>query len=343
MYSILRTLLFKFEPETAHKFVFTTLKIPCLSYFLKIFTQHNNNEFNYKGLRLPNRVGLAAGMDKDAEVVKSLSDIGFGFIEVGTVTPFPQSGNPKPRLIRLINDKALINRMGFNNLGADAMLKRLEKLRRKQKNIASIGVNIGKNKVTPLEEAFNDYLISFEKLYSVADYFVVNVSSPNTPNLRKLQDKDYLDKILQVLQQKNKELGGNKPLFVKIAPDLSNEQILDVINLVKKHNLTGIVATNTTISREGLSQKSIQISDNFGAGGLSGKPLTKRSTEIIRFIRENADDIFIIGVGGIFTCEDAIEKIKAGANAIQIFTAFVYQGPSIVKKLNNCLVKYFDF
>ncbi len=290
-----------------------------------------------------NILGLAAGMDKDAEVVRSLSDIGFGFIEVGTITPLPQAGNTKPRLVRLIDDNALINRMGFNNQGADAMLKRLQKLKKNNKNIATIGVNIGKNKVTPLENAYKDYLISFEKLYSVADYFVVNVSSPNTPNLRKLQNKNYLDKILSVLQQKNDELGGSKHLFVKIAPDLSDEQILDVINLVKKHKLTGIVATNTTISRKGLSQKSNKISDNFGQGGLSGKPLSSRSTEVIRFIRKNADDIFIIGVGGIFTCEDAIEKIQAGANAIQIFTSFVYEGPGIIRKLNNCLSKFSDF
>ena len=342
MYSIFKSLLFKMQPETAHKFVFGILKMPFTGFFFRLF-KSNNVVVSFNGFKLQSRVGLAAGMDKDAEVVKSLSDIGFGFIEVGTVTPLPQPGNPKPRLVRLVDDYALINRMGFNNQGADAMLKRLAKLRRKHKNIATIGVNIGKNKVTPLDEAYKDYLISFEKLYSVADYFVVNVSSPNTPNLRKLQDKDHLDKILQVLQHKNNELGGNKPLFVKIAPDLSNDQILDVINLVKKHKLTGIVATNTTISREGLSQKSMKISDNFGAGGLSGKPLTKRSTEIIRFIRKNADDIFIIGVGGIFTCEDAIEKIRAGANAVQIFTSFVYKGPGIVKNLNNCLSKYSDF
>ncbi len=342
MYSILKSLLFKMKPETAHKFVFGILKMPFAGFFFRLF-KSNTAVVSFNGFKLQSRVGLAAGMDKDAEVVKPLSDIGFGFIEVGTVTPLSQPGNPKPRLVRLVDDKALINRMGFNNQGADAMLIRLEKLRRKRKNIATIGVNIGKNKITPLDEAYKDYLISFEKLYSVADYFVVNVSSPNTPNLRKLQDKDHLDKILQVLQLKNNELGGRKHLFVKIAPDLSNDQILDVINLVKKHKLTGIVASNTTISREGLSQKSKQISDNFGAGGLSGKPLTKRSTEIIRFIRENADDIFIIGVGGIFTCEDAIEKIKAGANAIQIFTSFIYEGPGIVKKLNNCLSEYSDF
>lgn len=289
------------------------------------------------GLKFKNPVGLAAGLDKDATLYKELSNCGFGFIEIGTLTPKPQPGNPKKRLFRLREDSALINRMGFNNGGVATAAERL-KSNPKGKGHVLIGGNIGKNKVTPNEDAVQDYEICFDALYDYVDYFVVNVSSPNTPNLRELQDKEPLTKLLQTLQDKNAAKPRQKPILLKIAPDLTNEQLLDIIDIVKTTAIAGVIATNTTISREGL------ISENKKeAGGLSGKPLGKRATEVIRFLSEKSNKAFpIIGVGGIHTPEDAIEKLEAGASLIQLYTGFVYEGPALVKAINKKIVEQMD-
>ena len=271
-------------------------------------------------------MGLAAGFDKDAKLYQELSNFGFGFIEIGTVTPKPQEGNPKKRLFRLKEDSAIINRMGFNNGGVVAAVERLKK-----NNGVLIGGNIGKNKVTPNEEATSDYEICFDALYDVVDYFVVNVSSPNTPNLRALQDKEPLMHLLQTLQDKNETKPITKPILLKIAPDLTDEQLLDIIDIVATTKIAGVIATNTTISRDGL-----QSPNYHEVGGLSGKPLTKRSTEVIRFLSEKSNKAFpIIGVGGIHTADDAIEKLEAGASLVQLYTGFIYEGPALVKAINK--------
>jgi len=255
-----------------------------------------------------------------------LSNFGFGFIEIGTVTPKPQEGNPKKRLFRLKEDSAIINRMGFNNGGVNEAVARLKK-----NNGVLIGGNIGKNKVTPNEEATSDYEICFEALYDVVDYFVVNVSSPNTPNLRALQDKEPLTQLLQTLQNKNELKPKAKPILLKIAPDLTDDQLLDIIDIVSTTKIAGVIATNTTISREGL-----QSENKAEMGGLSGKPLAKRATEVIRFLSEKSKKAFpIIGVGGIHTAEDAVEKLEAGASLVQLYTGFIYEGPALVKAINN--------
>jgi len=290
---------------------------------------------NVAGLKFPNPVGLAAGLDKDAILTDELACLGFGFIEIGTVTPKAQPGNEKPRAFRLPKDEALINRMGFNNEGAKAAAERLK--HRKNKNVI-IGGNIGKNKSTPNENAVDDYVICFNKLFEVVDYFVVNVSSPNTPNLRELQDKEPLKHLLQTLVNENKKRPAPKPIFLKIAPDLTNVQLQDIVEIVTETNIAGVVATNTTISREGLTTSEEEVKA-MGAGGLSGKPITKRSTEVIKFLRNKMDKkYFIMGVGGIHSAEDAIEKIKAGADVIQLYTGFIYEGPALVKKINRRLV-----
>jgi len=338
MYKLFRKLVFMLNPETAHKFVFYLLKNPLSRAIFKLLygTKKFDLKVNRNQIIFKNIIGLAAGMDKDAEVIKGMSAIGFGFVEVGTVTPKGQLGNPKPRLKRLIKDNALLNRMGFNNYGVEEMKKQLESIKKQRDKLSQIGINIGKNKNTPLEEAHNDYIICFSELYDYADYFVINVSSPNTPNLRKLQEKKFLEKILKELQTINNRKGGKKFLFVKIAPDLTNSQIDEIIELVDKYKLTGIVATNTTISRDNLKHNSIKIAETFGDGGLSGFPLKDWSTEVIKYIRNKNKDIIIIGVGGIFSCKDMFEKIEAGADVIQIYTSFIYEGPNIVKKLKKC-------
>ncbi|RZJ63995.1 MAG: quinone-dependent dihydroorotate dehydrogenase, partial [Flavobacterium sp.] len=275
-------------------------------------------------------VGLAAGMDKDAKLYRELSGLGFGFIEIGTLTPKPQEGNPKKRLFRLREDSAIINRMGFNNGGVAQAVERLKK-NPKGKAHVLIGGNIGKNKLTPNEDAVSDYEICFDALYDHVDYFVVNVSSPNTPNLRELQDKEPLTKLLQTLQDKNLAKPKQKPILLKIAPDLTDDQLLDIIDIVKVTRIAGVIATNTTISREGL-----QSENKIETGGLSGKPLAKRSTEVIRFLSEKSGKAFpIIGVGGIHTPEDAIEKMEAGASLIQLYTGFIYEGPQLIKAINK--------
>lgn len=286
------------------------------------------------GLNFPNAVGLAAGFDKDGKHIDGLACLGFGFIEVGTVTPIAQEGNPAPRLFRLPQDKALINRMGFNNEGLDALTERLEALRRKGvPNRLVIGGNIGKNKVTPNESAANDYLICFEKLFPWVDYFVVNVSSPNTPGLRELQEKEPLTRLLNLLQDKNRAQKSPKPILLKIAPDLSESQLDDIADIVRTTGLAGVIATNTTISRAALSTPESQIAA-IGMGGLSGVPVRARSTEVIRYLREKlGKEVVIIGVGGIDSAASAREKLDAGADLVQVYTGLVYEGPGLVKSI----------
>ena len=332
--SIVRPLLFKFDPEGVHHFSFRSIKLLSklgLTRLATSFFQVEDKALERKvfGLKFKNPVGLAAGFDKDAKLYQELSDFGFGFVEIGTLTPKPQPGNPKKRLFRLKEDQAIINRMGFNNGGVEAAVARLKK----NKNVL-IGGNIGKNKVTPNEEAFNDYKICFEALYDYVDYFVVNVSSPNTPNLRALQDKEPLTKLLAGLQELNK-LKGGKPILLKIAPDLTDEQLLDIIDIVKTTQIAGVIATNTTISREGLKSE-----NRAEAGGLSGKPLKDRSTEVIRFLSVKSNRAFpIIGVGGIHSAADALEKLEAGASLIQLYTGFIYEGPELIKRINQEILK----
>ena len=280
------------------------------------------------GLRLKNRVGLAAGFDKDGRYMEDMSTLGFGFIEIGTVTPKPQTGNPLPRLFRLPKDGAIVNRMGFNNEGVDALVQRLKKWKRPEDLI--IGGNIGKNKTTPNEDAVSDYLICFEKLFDHVDYFVVNVSSPNTPNLRDLQEKEPLTTLLNTLQNANQKYQSPKPILLKIAPDLTNGQLDDIIHIVAATGIAGVVATNTTIKREPLSTNSETIK-KIGSGGLSGLPLRERSTEVIRYLsKATHGKLLIIGVGGIQSPRDALEKIRAGASLVQVYTGLIYYGPRLV-------------
>ena len=299
---------------------------------IKEFYQVKDQRLERKlfGLTFPNPVGLAAGFDKDAKLYKELSNFGFGFIEIGTLTPKPQPGNPKKRLFRLPEDDGLINRMGFNNEGVEAAIERLKR----NKGIL-IGGNIGKNKLTPNEEAVSDYVQCFEALFPHVDYFVVNVSSPNTPNLRALQDKEPLTHLLQTLKDLNHSKSKPKPILLKIAPDLTEEQLVDIIDIITSVKIDGVIATNTTLSREGL-----QSENKSEMGGLSGKPVTKKSTEVIRFLHEKSKNAFpIIGVGGIHSPEDAIEKLEAGASLVQLYTGFVYEGPGVVKRINKAILK----
>ena len=287
------------------------------------------------GIKFKNPVGLAAGFDKDAKLFDELASLGFGFIEIGTVTPLPQEGNPKPRLFRLKEDNAIINRMGFNNEGIEAVVSRL---RRKRSNII-IGGNIGKNKVTENEKAVDDYAICFEKLFAYVDYFVVNVSSPNTPGLRDLQEKEPLTDLLHNLKRLNNQKEIRKPILLKIAPDLTNEQLDDIIVIVAETKIDGVVATNTTISRKGIKTEQNKI-EPIGKGGLSGKPVKERSTEVIRYLSKKSNKAFpIIGVGGIHSAKDAIEKLDAGASVVQLYTGFIYEGPALVKRINKAILK----
>ncbi len=337
---IIKKILFKFTPEKAHNITFKLLKLPFVNFFLKILFSYQSQylKFNKKNLKTSNPIGLAAGLDKEGELIKQFGNIGFGFVEIGTVTPKAQPGNPKPRLFRLIKDSALINRMGFNNNGAYEMKNNLKRI--KNKKNTTIGINIGKNKNTSLEEAHNDYLKSFKILFNYADYFAINVSSPNTPNLRELQEKKYLEKIFSVIQIENNKYKYPKPLFIKIAPDLKFYQIDEIIDLINKYKLTGIIATNTTIERNNLLTNKKYI-EQIGDGGLSGKPLKNKSTEIIKYINSKSKDIIIIGVGGIFSFNDVKEKIEAGADLIQIYTSFIYEGPALVKKIKKQLSEFY--
>ena len=335
MYSIIRKIFFKIEAEKVHYQVMGWLeagyKIPIVRKWMqKKFTITDKRlERKLGNITFPNPVGLAAGFDKNAAYSDALSCLGFGFIEIGTVTPKPQPGNPAPRLFRLPADKALINRMGFNNEGASAAAERLK--HRKEQII--IGGNIGKNKDTPNEEAVNDYLKCMKALYEHVDYFVVNVSSPNTPGLRSLQEKGPLTDILNQLQVVNKQLGNYKPLLLKIAPDLTDEQLDDIIDIVQQTGIDGVVATNTTIDRSKLTTDEQEIA-TIGAGGLSGMPLSERATEVIQYIHQKSGGkIPIIAVGGIFTAADAIEKLNAGATLVQVYTGFIYEGPEIASNI----------
>ena len=336
MYRILiKPLLFCFDPEWVHHRVFEaikiTQKIPGIAFLTKTFFRVENNKLERTvfGLTFTNPVGLAAGFDKDAKLYQELSNFGFGFIEIGTLTPKPQPGNPKKRLFRLPKDQGLINRMGFNNEGVETAVKRLKK----NKGVL-IGGNIGKNKSTPNEDAVSDYVQCFEALFSFVDYFVVNVSSPNTPNLRALQDKEPLTHLLQTLKNCNLAKSNPKPILLKIAPDLTEEQLLDIIEIITSVNIDGVIATNTTIDRKGLQSR-----NKSEMGGLSGKPLAQRSTEVIRFLHQKSNGVFpIIGVGGIHTPEDALEKLQAGASLIQLYTGFVYEGPGLIKKILKALL-----
>ena len=339
MYKIIRFFFFLFDPEKIHHFTFFLLKVgyPFESWaWRKMFTLKDEKlEREVFGIKFPNPVGLAAGFDKDARLIDELSCFGFGFIEIGTLTPKPQDGNPKPRLFRLKEDSGIINRMGFNNSGVEDAIIRLKK----RKSDTIIGGNIGKNKLTPNENATDDYVISFNSLFPYVDYFVVNVSSPNTPGLRDLQEKEPLTNLLSSLQEINNNKDKRKPILLKIAPDLTNEQLDDIIQIVRDTKIDGVIATNTTIDRSMLKTDKNKV-EAIGNGGLSGKPLRSRSTEVIKYLSEKSDKAFpIIGVGGIHSAEDAIEKLDAGATLIQVFTGFIYEGPGLVKRINKAILK----
>jgi len=333
---LIRPIFFLFDPERIHHLSFRLIKfVHCLGFgpmIRRIFhVNHPNLTREVFGLKFPNPVGLAAGFDKDAIAYKALSNFGFGFIEIGTVTPKPQEGNPKKRLFRLPQDKGVINRMGFNNKGVAHAVERLKS----NKGKVLIGGNIGKNKVTPNERAVDDYLICFDALFEVVDYFVVNVSSPNTPNLRDLQEKEPLTDLLNTLQNHNNSKSAPKPILLKIAPDLTQGQLDDIIEIVAQTKIAGVIATNTTLNREGLSHP-----NKIETGGLSGKPLTQRATEVIRYLSSKSKGAFpIIGVGGIHTAQDALDKLAAGASLVQLYTGFVYEGPALIREINRAILQ----
>jgi dihydroorotate dehydrogenase len=338
MYSIIRFFLFRFDPEKIHEFTFEFIrvlhKIPGMRSLLRSAYGINDPRLTRTvfGIDFPNPVGLAAGFDKNAALFHELSSFGFGFVEIGTVTPLPQPGNEKPRLFRLPADRALINRLGFNNKGADAAAARL---RFRKPGEPVIGGNIGKNKNTPNEEAVSDYLTCLRSLYEHVDYFTVNVSSPNTPGLRDLQDKGPLTELLKALKIEMATFPKAKPILLKIAPDLTDGQLDDIIDLVKETQIEGVIATNTTLSRDTLKDPNQKES-----GGLSGSPLKKRSTEVIRYLKTKSGNAFpVIGVGGIMTVQDAMEKFDAGADLIQLYTGFVYEGPAFIKQINQALLQ----
>ena len=342
--SLIRPLLFRMDAEKAHYFTFSllkkTLSIPGSRFVARALFNTSDPRLRRQvwGLTFPNPVGLAAGFDKDARVIDEFAAMGFGFVEIGTVTPKAQPGNDKPRLFRLIKDKAIINRMGFNNEGVEAAVDRLKKV----KSDIIIGGNIGKNKATSNEEAFLDYQTCFEALHPYVHYFAVNVSSPNTPGLRSLQEKEPLKKILSGLQELNLQKETAKPILLKIAPDLSDNQLDDIVEIVRESGIAGVIATNTTISREGLLSGKSKI-ENIGNGGLSGQPLTRRATEVIRYLSQKSAGAFpIIAVGGIGSPEDAIEKLEAGASLIQVYSGYIYEGPSLKKRINRRILKRFN-
>lgn len=339
MYDLIRKFLFLFDPEKVHYFSMNTLKAVSEIGFIKSwlrrsFQSQKDFKLSLFNSTFSNPVGLGAGFDKNALYLDELESLGFGFVEIGTVTPLPQEGNDKPRLFRLPADKALINRMGFNNDGMEQIATRLRDWRKKQHSKLVIGGNIGKNKLTPNEDAWMDYEKCFNALHPYVDYFVVNVSSPNTPGLRELQEKDSLRKIFEVLQNHPHQATDKKPLLLKIAPDLSLEQIDDVVDLALEIKLDGLVACNTTLDRSRLTEASKKEAEKIGAGGLSGLPARRRSTEIVQYIHQKSGGtIPIIASGGIFTARDAKEKLNAGASLVQVWTGFIYEGPSIVRKI----------
>ena len=342
MYKLLvRPLLFSFDPEWVHYFTLNTLKflnkIPFSSWlFRKIYSYQNSSlEKELFGIKFKNPVGLAAGFDKNGKYIKEMSNLGFGFIEIGTITPKPQPGNPKKRLFRVQNDLAIINRLGINNDGNILCAERLKK----NNSDVVIGGNIGKNTTTSNEKADTDYIQNFEILHQYVDYFVLNVSCPNVSNFTKLQDVEFLRKLIPQLKKINSTKPKKKPILIKISPDLNQDQLDETIDLILSENLDGIIATNTTTSRNNLKTNTSKI-EKIGNGGLSGEPLKNKSTEVIRYISKKTNgNLPIIGVGGIMNPKDALDKIKAGADLIQLYTGFIYEGPSIVKKINQYLNK----
>ncbi|MEQ8336108.1 MAG: quinone-dependent dihydroorotate dehydrogenase [Cyclobacteriaceae bacterium] len=343
MYTLVRKFLFLLPAETAHHFTINLVRVLFRIPMVKsIFSELNRIkdprlQRTVFGLTFPNPVGLAAGFDKNGAFTNEFSAMGFGFIEIGTVTPLPQAGNLKPRLFRLKEDQALINRMGFNNEGMESVVKNL----RKRSKEVIIGGNIGKNKVTPNEQAQDDYQKCFETLYPHVDYFVVNVSSPNTPGLRELQEKEPLQKLLQSLKTLNEAKPAPKPILLKIAPDLTDSQLDDILEITAQVNIDGVIATNTTIDRSGLRTKKEKI-DKIGAGGLSGAPLFDRSTEIIKYLKNGNKNLVIIAVGGINSPERALEKLKAGASLVQVYTGLIYGGPVLIRNINRAILKNLD-
>jgi dihydroorotate dehydrogenase len=334
MYSLLKKFFFLFQPEKAHYLALSLFgfvrQLPIIGPLLKSSYQPRDKSVHLFGLTFKNPIGLAAGFDKNGEYIESMQDLGFGFIEVGTVTPVAQAGNPQPRLFRLPKDEGLINRMGFNNKGVDFLTEQLKNLKKRQ---VIIGGNIGKNKVTPNDKAVDDYLICLRKLHPFVDYFVVNVSSPNTPNLRELQEKEPLTNLLKAVKEENESFDKARPILLKIAPDLTEGQLDDIIDIVSTVDIDGIIATNTTISREGLVTDNKRI-EAIGNGGLSGQPVRDRSTEVISYIhKQSKGKVPIIGVGGIRDSRSAQEKLDAGATLVQLYSAFIYEGPAIVKNI----------
>ncbi|GAA0877827.1 quinone-dependent dihydroorotate dehydrogenase [Algoriphagus jejuensis] len=342
--SLLKPLLFLKNPEDAHHTTFSLINLsfnlPVVKAIVKSTFELDDPKLEREvfGLKFKNPVGLAAGLDKDAKLIDELAMLGFGFIEIGTLTPKPQEGNPLPRLFRLPQDESLINRMGFNNGGVLEAVERLKK----RKSSVLVGGNIGKNKVTPNENAVDDYLFCLDALHDYVDYFVVNVSSPNTPNLRDLQEKEPLTKLLKAVKSANDLKPNPKPILLKIAPDLTNGQLDDIVEIVQVTGIAGVIATNTTIDRSQLTTAKSEV-EAIGAGGVSGRVLAKRSTEVIRYLHQKSKGAFpIIGVGGIFSAEDAIAKLEAGASLVQVYSGMIYEGPSLIKKIKKGLLAYFS-
>ncbi len=339
--TLLRPLFFLFDPEKIHHFTFSLVKfaskIPGFPAFFRSLYLIEDERLERKllGLTFKNPVGLAAGFDKNAVLYNELANFGFGFIEIGTVTPKAQSGNPKKRLFRLLDDKGIINRMGFNNEGVEAAITKLKENQGK----LIIGGNIGKNTDTKPENYTKDYLECFNALYPYVDYFVLNVSCPNVGSHAKLNDKVYLKELIKAVQKANTHFEKQKPILLKIAPDLNNGQLDEIIELVHATNLDGVIASNTSTDRKGL-KASNELIKHIGNGGLSGQPIKEKSTQVIKYLSENSKQAFpIIGVGGIHSAEDAIEKMHAGADLIQIYTGFIYEGPSLIKKINKAILK----
>ena len=339
--AIIRPILFAFDPEKIHHFTFGFIKfvnkIPFVSSILRsVYTVKDKNlEQNLFGLNFKNPVGLAAGFDKNGTLFNELTGFGFGFIEVGTVTPLAQEGNPKKRLFRLKEDKGLINRMGFNNKGVDALVERLKN----RKTTTIIGGNIGKNTLSTSDQYIDDYAQTFEKLHAVVDYFVVNISCPNVGSMAKLQDKDFILELLNTLQGINEQKQIQKPILLKIAPDLNDQQLDEIIEVVLAAKIQGVIASNTSTNRAGLKMSEAEL-NKIGNGGLSGQPVKDRSTKVIAYLAKHSNQAFpIIGVGGIHSAKDAIEKIKAGASLVQVYTGFIYEGPKLVKSINKEISK----
>ncbi len=338
---IIRPILFLFDPEKVHHFTFrflkTVFKVPFIpSIVKKIYTIENSRlERKLFGLTFKNPVGLGAGFDKNALLIPELENFGFGFIELGTVTPIAQVGNPKKRLFRLKDDKGIINRMGFNNDGLEVIVDRLKKIN----PTVIIGGNIGKNTATNPENYTEDYLTCFKELHPHVDYFVLNVSCPNVSSHAKLEDVGYLKELIIAVQKVNNKQSMQKPILLKIAPDLNNHQLDEIIELVARTKIDGVIASNTSVNREGLKVSNERL-NTIGNGGLSGKPLTDRSTRVIKYLADNSNKSFpIIGIGGIHSAQDALDKIEAGADLVQIYTGFIYEGPSLIKKINKAILK----